>query len=92
MFMSRPMRPSRRSLDLYVSLPRASIRFGLQATPVDSNANAALREQLAGCLSTPPSKVALARGSTSQHKQLKVTHTADADWVALLALLVHAGA
>ena len=55
----------------YASLPRASIRLRLQATPVDGKANAAVRKWLAGCLGVPPSKVALMRGSTSQHKQLE---------------------
>lgn len=68
----------------YASRPGGSIHIRLQATPVDGKANAALRKWLAGCLGVQPSKVALVRGSTSQHKQLKVSYTANANWSALL--------
>lgn len=76
---------------LYASTPRASIRLKLQAAPVDGKANAALRKWLAKCLGVPQGMVELVRGDTSQHKQLKVSHTATADWAALVALLVKAG-
>lgn len=74
---------------LYNNAPRVSIRLKLQATPVNGNANTALRKWLAHCLGVLHGSVTLVRGNTSQHKQLRVSNDA-ANWSALLSLLAKA--
>jgi len=76
---------------LYASLSRTSIRLKRYMTAVDSTANAALRKWLKQRVGVPQGKVEWVRGSTSQHKQLTVSYTANACWAAPLALLVKTG-
>jgi len=64
---------------LYASLSRTSIRLKRYMTAVDSTANAALRKWLKQRVGVPQGKVEWVRGSTSQHKQLTFSYTANAD-------------
>ena len=73
---------------IHVDANGQSIRLKLQAPPVNGKANAAVRKWLANYVGVPQGRVELVRGSTSQHKQLKVTGTSAADWQSLVASLV----
>lgn len=76
---------------IHVNENGQSIRLKLQAPPVDGKANAAVRKWLANWIGVPQGKVELVRGSSSQHKQLKVIGKSAADCQTLLASLVQTG-